>query len=154
MSKRGRRAKWDDDFVDIVCAAARQGYTEKQMSNMIGVSETTFNKWKREKPQFLQSLKESKLKADMKVADSIYKAANGYEYEEVHETSKNNDGKMLVERKVVTKNVPIDVGAAKMWLYNRDPDNWKSKTEVEHTGEKVIKILPAPDPKITHGGKL
>ncbi len=39
------------------------------------------------------------------------------------------------------KHVPPDPGAAKLWLTNRDRDNWKDKREdtLEHTGELTLR---------------
>jgi hypothetical protein len=46
--------------------------------------------------------------------------------------------------------MPPDVGALKMWLYNRRPDRWKEKVEVADTGglidrspEEIKRVLVA-----------
>jgi len=58
------------------------GATDVQVAGVLGVSIKTVEYWKREKPEFLEALNRGKMEADSKVAEALYNAAIGYDYEE------------------------------------------------------------------------
>jgi len=147
MAKRGRKPLWTKKCTALALAAARQGKSDKQICELTGVSTTTFYKAKNENPEFSEALFKAKEKTNIQVAESVKKIAEGYWFDEVTEITKIIGDKKHVERKVVKKWVQPDVGAAKMWLYNRDKKNWKAKNEAEQDTNVNITFNPAPPPK-------
>ena len=113
---------------------------------MLDVTEQTVNNWKIAHPDFFEALKNGKKVADNQVIDSLFKRANGYEYDETTQErgyayidgEKQYDDNMGVT-KIVTKHYPADVTACIYWLINRIPEDWKKNGkdpiygEVPHT---------------------
>lgn len=136
----------------IAKALAVKGFTEKEIAQVIGIAETNFYIWKKEHPEFRQALEEGKADPDEIVAKRLFERATGLEIEErVYEPKIDpNTGKrtnrMEVVRKV-KKEVPPDIGAAKMWLINRRPDLWRDKQDIEHSGMLEYKVIPDTIPE-------
>lgn len=102
------------------------GATDEKLAAFFKVDVRTIDNWKLVHDDFLQALREGKEIANMEIAKSLFNRAKGY----VHTETKA----ALHEGAFVTidleKHYPPDTGAIKVWLYNRDPENWKDKIEV------------------------
>ena len=116
---------------------AREGLIEKEICKRIGISEQTLNVYKKSYPELVESLKKSKQEADYTVVDSLFKRANGMEYQEVIEelrTDKKTGEEKLVIVKRHTKFFPPDPTSAIFWLKNRDKANWSDSKNVNVAG--------------------
>lgn len=107
------------------------GYTDKQLADFFNVNERTINRWKKDYPEFCQSIKKGKEVADIEVIESLYKRAVGFEYDE---TELKTDGNAKSKR-VIKKLVVPDTTAQIFWLKNRQPEMWRDKQEREITGK-------------------
>lgn len=110
---------------------ARDGLTDEQIAQNMGIGNRTLYEWKQKYPQISQSLKRGKEVVDRQVENALLKRAIGYEYEEVSEKYESG---ILTEKKVTKKQVTPDVTAQIFWLKNRRPDKWKDKQDVEVSG--------------------
>jgi len=119
----GRPSKYKPEFDKMAYGFGLLGATDAQMADSFGVTEQTLNNWKHDFPSFFESLKSSKLVADAKVAESLYKRAQGFEYDEVTDDEKNG-------QKTIRKMVPPDPTSMIFWLKNRQPAAWRDKQEV------------------------
>ena len=130
--------KWADDKPHIAYLLALLGASEKQMAEVMGVSYSTLEVWKRNKPEFQEALKKGKLKADTKVVKSFYKCAVGYYYTE--EEIRIVDKKPVVV--TVRKYKPPDPWSAAKWLALRHPEHWSEthKVQVTNTNININKI--------------
>lgn len=131
----GRPSKFETVNLDVVKMLATKGFTDKEMSMFLGVSEQTFNNWKKKHPEFFESLKGWKTEADSKVEKSLYERATGYSCPEYRVF--NNDGEAMVVPTV--KYYPPDTTAAIFWLKNRKPQQWRDKQEVDSTVNASVK---------------
>lgn len=61
---------------------ARDGLTDKQIAENIGITEQTLNVWKKSYPSFSESLKRGKEVVDRQVENALLKRALGYTYNE------------------------------------------------------------------------
>lgn len=120
---RGQPAKPPADLSQVEVTASL-GLTDAEIAIILGISERTLNYWKKN-PEFLQSLKRGKLKADLKVTQSLYHKAIGYKAVDKH-------GNQI--------DVPGDTTAMIFWLKNRQPDRWRDQQQQEHSG-RVEAIL-------------
>ncbi len=127
----GRSSMYDPSMNDQARKLALLGLTDKEMAEFFGVSESTLNNWKAEFPAFLVSLNEGKIVADANVADSLYRRAVG-EVVFVEKRVKNSAGEYEIIR--LSQQVPADPDAAKLWLTNRRPAQWRDKQELEYSG--------------------
>lgn len=123
---------------------ARDGLTDKQIAEKIGVSERTFTDWKSRFPSISSVLKKGKDVVDRQVENALLKRALGYEYEEV---SEKFEGGILTERKVTKKQVVPDTTAQIFWLKNRKPSVWRDRAQVDVDAEfsKVDELISAID---------
>ena len=134
--KAGRPTEFKDDYIEQAYKLCRLGAIDRELANFFGVSEQTLNTWKKKHPAFLESIKSAKADEDALVEKSLYKRANGYEYEEVDEIY---EGERLVKKIVKRKYAHPDTGANAFWLKNRKPEVWRDKREIETKNEHDIK---------------
>lgn len=124
----GRPTKYETRYNTQVYKLALLGATDKEMADFFEVAESTFYLWKTEYPKFSEAIKKGKRVANTKVAESLFKRANGYSHPDV-------DIK-VIENKIVTtkliKRYPPDTTAAIFWLKNREPELWRDKQELQH----------------------
>ncbi len=133
-----RPSPFDNLDHDQVKKLALAGWTDAQMADFFGVTEQTWNNWKKAHPKFFESLKEWKVEADHKVERSLYERAVGYEHPEV-KLFKTSDDEIISED--VVKHYAPDTTAAIFWLKNRKPAEWRDKTdhELSTKGDKPLK---------------
>jgi hypothetical protein len=110
---------------------ARDGLTDKQIAENMGVAERTFTDWKKKFSAISAVLKKGKEVIDRQVENALLKRALGYEYVE---TTKELTDLGLTVTKQVTKQVAPDTTAQIFWLKNRKPQEWRDKKETEVTG--------------------
>jgi len=124
--------------LEVINKLAMHGLTDLELGCILNVTERTIARWKGD-AEFLSSLKKGKLNADLEVEKSLYKRANGFEYEEMQKEG-IDDGEGGIKIKMIRKTkkiFPPDTAAAFIWLKNRR--GWKDKQDIEHSGG--IKII-------------
>ncbi|WP_292992571.1 hypothetical protein [Nitrosomonas sp.] len=121
----GRPTLYREEYNDQVHRLCVLGVTDEEIAKYFGVSKNTITNWKNEHPEFLASMEEGKMEADADVAMSTYKSATGKHYVE--------EEKIVVGEGVrnLRRQIPPDVAAQRMWLFNRRPKEWKNKVEVQ-----------------------
>ena len=126
------KSKWEQvqDKLILVEGWARDGLTDEQIANNLGISKDTFYKYKKEHTDFSDSLKRGKEVVDYQVENALLKRALGYQYDEIT----YEDGE---EIKRVTKQVAPDTTAQIFWLKNRRPSKWKDKIENEKENSNI-----------------
>lgn len=133
---------------------ARDGLSDEQLAEKMGVGTSTFYRWKKEHREIWEALKEGKDVADRHVENALYKRACGFEYVEVTTERDEINGKMITKR--VTKFYPPDPTSMIFWLKNRKPDEWRDKRETEVTGSGggplTIRWMNSPDEKVGGNG--
>ncbi|RXZ84169.1 transposase [Paenibacillaceae bacterium] len=120
---------------------ARDGLTDEQIADNMGVKRQTLYEWKNRFPDISDALKKGKEVVDRHVENALLKRALGYQYDEVtKESDKMIDPEsgqlktVMVKTKRVTKEVHGDTTAQIFWLKNRRPDGWRDKQEIGHSG--------------------
>lgn len=136
--------KWNPIYIEIVKELANEGYIESEIQRLIHISVATFNKWKKDHPEFLKSLKEGKENPDKQVVKALFENAIGGEYI----TKKPivvSDGSQIgshVEMVEVKERIPANVTAQIYWTKNRMPKEWRDKVDMEHSGKMEYKVIP------------
>ena len=129
----GRPTLYDPDVHPAAAEAlAREGKTNTEIAEGIGISRATLTIWQREYPEFLAAIKAGKATPDDLVENSLYKRALGYEYTET-KVVKDEFG-TVIKTEVITKQVAPDVGAQCMWLKNRRAQEWQDRVKQEISG--------------------
>ena len=121
------KSKWPliKEHFDDIARMTKAGYLEKDIYRITGVSKTTWEKYKGERPELSELLKRSKEYPDGKVVDSLFKNATGYYYwtDEVRKV-KDLDGNERLEVVTLKKWSPGQVAAQAIWLKNRRREDW------------------------------
>ncbi len=107
---------------------ARDGLTDEQIAENMGISRSTLNEWKKKYSDISYTLKKGKEIVDRQVENALLKRALGYTTKEI--TKGIIDTGELVTIKEVIKEVPPDTTAQIFWLKNRKPNEWRDKREI------------------------
>ena len=126
--KRGRKSEYRIEYADQALKLCLLGATDKELAEFFSVSEQTLNKWKKDYPEFLESLKKGKNIADANVASRLYNRAIGYSCKATKFAT--SEGK-ITDSKEYIEHYPPDTTAAIFWLKNRQPEKWRDKKEVD-----------------------
>jgi len=119
------------------------------MFTEMGISQKTFYRWKAAHPEFAKAIDEGKDLPNKQVEAATFKAACGYEFEEVTRELPKLDGsalQMIIDGKIsfedipmvvtkrVTKYFPPNPTLNVFWLINRT-DRWRDVRTVEARGD-------------------
>lgn len=132
---------------------ARDGLTDDQIAQKIGIGTSTFYRWQEQFREFRDALKKGKAPVDIQVENALLKRALGYEYEEtITEIEELAGGHQKKHIRKVTKHCPPDTTAQIFWLKNRRPDRWRDKVEQVQTVEnELLQSLMALERRSSNG---
>lgn len=116
--KRGRPSKFDPAYCDQVIDFMAEGYSLTAFAGSIRVARSTINEWMGEHSEFSEAV-------------GVGKAART----------------LSLEKGLLETDVGARVTARVLALKNADPEGWRDKQEVEHSGGvKVTRVeLVGPD---------
>lgn len=143
-AKGGRRGKYKEwltpESLIKIEGWARDGLTDEQIADNIGISTSTLYDWKKKYPEFSEALKKGKEIVDREVENALLKSALGFYYEE---QSVTNKGDVVTLKKYEKPNVTALI----FWLKNRKPDVWRDKHEhrVENVTPVFVEDVPEDD---------
>ena len=115
--KKGRPPAIKKINLDMIFKLYKLGLTDKQVADIINISVSTLNTYKKKYPDFLESLKKGKEISDNNVVEALYQKATGY------------------------NGLPPDTTACIFWLKNRQPENWRDKQVIDQNYEIDV-IIP------------
>lgn len=149
------RAKYDPSFADTAHrACAILGADDVHLAKFLGVSRATLSSWKNQHPEFKVALVGGKEQFDTQtVEQALLKRALGYEvpYEKLTKEEGKPD-----RTETGAKHIPGDTTAMIFWLCNRQPDRWRQRNEVNHTGnvpfQFIVNAPPVQPQEDSHGG--
>jgi transcriptional regulator with XRE-family HTH domain len=141
---KGKYEEWlEPDNLLRLEAWARDGLTDEQIANNIGIGTTTLYRWKNDYREIRESLKKGKDVVDIQVENALLQKALG-----IKETVKRaikvkqvlyDNGKRISETEHIEYTdeevyIPPDTTAQIFWLKNRKPLEWRDKQQIEHSG--------------------
>ena len=144
IGRKGNYEEWlTNDGLLQIQGWARDGLTDEQIANNIGIGKSTFYRWQEQFREFREALKRGKAPVDLEVENALLKRALGYEYEEtITEVEELAGGKQKKHIRKVVKHMPPDTTAQIFWLKNRRPDKWRDKIEnVQTVGNELLESL-------------
>ena len=106
-------AKWNGvkDKLILVEGWARDGLTNEQIADNLGINQDTLYTYKKKYPEFSEALKKGKEVVDFEVENALLKNALGG-----------------------------NVTAQIYWLNNRKPKQWKNKRNDETNNDEISKV--------------
>jgi hypothetical protein len=131
-------SKWDDKFIQQATQLAMLGHSDTEIAKVWGVELVTLAKWKNNKPGLYEALCMGRAQALGEVAQSLFKAALGYEYYEETAVAYQGDVQIVKLKKYAK---PNPWACAKI-LTIRDRANWTDvqRTESIHTNINIAKL--------------
>ena len=146
MAKVGRKKKYDESFPEKGLKLAKKGLKDKEIAPQLGIASSTFYDYKKEFPEFSDSIEKGKHTPDDNVENAFYMRSVGYDYEEqVIEERIGEDGtKQTTVIRTYKKHMPGDVTAQRKWLSNRMPEKWRDATNIELTDKDGASLAPKP----------
>lgn len=140
--KKGRPSKFKEEYVEQAGRLSLLGQTTQDLADFFKVNKDTITEWKNVYPDFSVSIKNNKDIFDTGIMEAtLLHRARGYSHEE--EKVFQCNGEIITHNTM--KHYPPDTTALIFWLKNRNPDRWREKQEIEHSGEigaQVIFNLP------------
>jgi len=131
VKKTGRPSKYRPEFAKQAAKLCKLGATDMELADFFECGIPTLYRWRAEHPEFQNAIKLGKQDIDERVERSLYQRAVGYSHPDVHVS--NFQGNVTLTP--IVKHYPPDVAAAFIWLKNRQPEKWRDKHEVEHSGK-------------------
>jgi DNA-binding XRE family transcriptional regulator len=131
----GRPTEYRPEYNELVYKLCLLGATDKEIADIIGVTEQTLNNWKERYPELFESIRNGKEIADAEIAKSLYHRAKGYEHPEDKIFYDKDKGPVIVP---TIKHYPPEPLAVAYWLNNRRGRDWRQKQEVEVSGSMVM----------------
>ena len=131
IGRKGKSADWlTPDGLMLVEGFARDGLSDAQIAQKIGISYQTLYDWEKRFPEFLDAIKKGKAPVDIEVENALLKRALGYDYEEViTEVEELGEGRQKKHIRKIRKHMPGETAAQIFWLKNRRPGRWRDKVE-------------------------
>jgi len=128
MAKVGRPSDYDPKIhPQIVGKLASEGKTVLEMSEVIGIDDSTFYDWQNAHPEFAEAVKAGKAQPDDEIEEALYRRAKGFTYKEKSPLG-THEKVALPDTKAIT-----------FWLKNRRPEKWRDREEIVLPG--VVEIL-------------
>ncbi|KKM99167.1 hypothetical protein LCGC14_1150690 [marine sediment metagenome] len=126
----------------------RDGIPVEVIAERLSTSITTLNGYQNRFPKLRKALEQGKEEADLRVQDSLYRRAVGYEYEELveeTETPGRRGSDRTVRRRTLTKKALPDVQAGTFWMRNRQPGRWSKDNKSMEATVKIIYNTEKPN---------
>jgi len=131
-------AKFNFTHIEVAKKLKEAGFSNADIGWAFGLSKSTIQSWIKKYPQFDRAIKDGKEAAIGHIVAKAFRAASGYEYEEVNEKY-DKDGNL--KSKSVFKKHQASNPKLIMWLLcNLDPDSWKSEHKILVEQDKQITV--------------
>lgn len=121
-----RSPQYKPDFAGIAARLCRNGATDIEVADILGISLRTFSRWCLQYDDFNAAVRVGKEAADDRVERSLYRRAVGYDYTAEKVVTPKGGGPVVM---FYTEHVPADVRAALHWLAMRRPRPWAREPE-------------------------
>ncbi len=125
------------------------GLTDKEIAEKLGMSYSTFRRYKTENGDLKRAIAQGKDKKNESVVQALYKNCIGYKYYEEVPTKVKTEVTAPDGTKTVSEDVKIssvkkykgpDLAAQKYWLNNRDKAKWQEDPNKVANDKKLTKI--------------
>lgn len=130
-----------EEYLHVAAVIYELGGTDALVARALQVGEKDIATWTKDIEVFRQIRREGQRRADNCVEMSLFKRANGYEYEE--------EKVVVCDKQVVKvpyrKHMPADPRAGMYWLMNRHSEQWRTIPKLtkvkEETGDDPLSAL-------------
>jgi len=137
---KGRPPRFTPSMIQVVEEMTAEGKTIDEIAAHFNVDRVTIFRWAKKYDDFGKALKSGRDMQVERVVESLFRRATGYEYEEIEQHGETISGKNGQDLRKVTrfkktkKHVPADLGSAAFLLKNLQPERFRDKHDIEHSG--------------------
>ena len=143
--KKGRKSYYDlyiEPKLDEIRKWRAEGHEERDIyDNLLHISKTTFYKYKAEKKELADVLKDAHAEhireETPKLYNSLERRAHGFYYTETRRTIVDGE---VVKEEEHTKYCPPDVAALNLLLKNYDAERWANDPQMIELRKKEIEL--------------
>lgn len=137
--------KWHDGIVEQCENYASLGANYADMANMIGITQQTFIRWRKARPELEQAILRGRGLQQCNVSKALlHRALGKTKITEDRIVTATIGGKKVVTTTHVTKQLAPDVGAQKLWLEAHDPEKWGASSKL-NAAERAAQIAADAD---------
>lgn len=162
MAKRGRKDAYEEKIKPLLPSIMEmcRTKTDRQIAEEIGVSYSTFNKYKKEKTELKEAIKRGRENLVAELKSTLIKKAFGYMSEEVKTVKEEIEypkelydrltaagfeedelkQARIVKTEIRKKPVAPDVAALNLLLKNYDKENWANDPQVIELRKKELEL--------------
>ena len=131
----GRPSPYKAEFARIAQRLCRNGATDIEVADILGISVRTFYRWCLLHDEFTAAVRVGKDAADDRVERALYQRAVGYDHVAEKILTPRGGGHIVVPYMV---HIPADTRAALHWLAIRRPRPWARVPEPETDIASII----------------
>ena len=135
----GRPSGYRPELAEFVYRLSLLGLTDQELADFLGISCETLYSWKISYPEFRESIMRGKIEADAHVAEALYRRACGYSHPAVKIFMPAGASEPVYAP--YTEHYPPDANAALRWLMNRQPERWRDRRNMDHTGSVDVRLM-------------
>ncbi len=145
----GRPTKYQEHYpAKAYEFCAEFGFTDKKLARVLDVDEDTVHRWKKDHPEFYESIRAGKDEYDSGLIEkSLRRRAKGFRYSETTKellpapVGPETGGAEMVTTKKVSKLIPPDTKAIEFWLRNRKAKRWPDKHDLKLDADLNINLI-------------
>lgn len=136
MRKERVEAWLKKDGLLRVMGWAREGLTDGQIAERIGIGAPTLKRWREAHPEIGAAIEQGRAPVDVEAENALLRAALGYTltvkkpYKVKEVSTRTGEGRTEVEHIEYAEeevHVPPRITALIYWLKNRRPDRWRDR---------------------------
>lgn len=130
IGAQGKYTEWlTEDGLMMITGWVRDGLTKEQVARKIGISVSTYDRWRTTYPPIRDAVKKGMVPVAEEIENNFYSRCQWRNVTEVtKETFRDEDGNVTGSReKKVTKPYPPDTAAMIFALKNLKPHKWRDK---------------------------
>ena len=153
---KGKYNEWlTEDGLKKLRGWARDGYSDAQIAQNIGITKSTFYEWSNKFTEFSDAIKKGRQPFIVDLEDALYRSGLGYEYEEKIEEIYEEDGVQKKHIRKVKRHAPPNVTALIFALKNLRKNKFKDRPveEIERADDTLMEILRRWDNAAKHTGE-
>jgi len=134
--KPGHPTLYKPEYAEQAQSLAELGATDDRLADFFKVTVRTIYNWKTQHEEFFQALKAGKAVADAMVERSLFHRAIGYETDAVKIFMPAGATEPVYAP--YRERIQPDTTACIFWLKNRQPERWRDKQDIAHSGTVTV----------------